>query len=48
MVPIMTRLGVGPLLAAASNQTNPGGVTGWLLHFHGPAAYAAVGFLAFA
>ena len=26
----------------------PGGVTGWLLHFHGPTAYALVGFLAFA
>ena len=27
---------------------NPGGVSGWLLHFHGPAAYALIGFLAFA
>lgn len=33
-------------LAADANQT--GGVSGWLLHFHGPAAYALVGFLAFA
>ena len=47
-VPIMARLGAGPLLAASSNQTNPGGVTGWLLHFHGPTAYAVVGLLAFA
>ena len=28
--------------------TRPGGMSGWLLHFHGPAAYALVGFLAFA
>jgi membrane-associated protein len=27
---------------------NPGGVSGWLLHFHGPAAYALIGSLAFA
>jgi membrane protein DedA with SNARE-associated domain len=26
----------------------PGGVSGWLLHFHGPTAYALVGFLTFA
>ena len=42
----------GPLgvlvLAAASDAAKPGGVTGWLLHFHGPTAYALVGFLAFA
>jgi membrane-associated protein len=36
------------LLAAATNTKDPGGVTGWLLHFHGPTAYAIVGFLAFA
>ncbi len=37
------------LVVAASNaNANPGGVTGWLLHFHGPTAYALVGFLAFA
>ena len=36
------------LLAATSSSTNPGGVTGWLLHFHGPTAYLIVGFLAFA
>ncbi|MGO8873708.1 MAG: DedA family protein [Acidimicrobiales bacterium] len=42
---------VHPLLLAAAStgsSTNPGGVTGWLLHFHGPPAYALVGFLAFA
>ncbi len=27
---------------------NPGGVSGWLLHFHGPLAYMLVGFLIFA
>jgi len=27
---------------------NPGGVSGWLLHFHGTTAYALIGFLAFA
>jgi len=32
----------------AASTSNPGGVTGWLLHFHGPTAYALVGFLAFA
>jgi membrane protein DedA with SNARE-associated domain len=32
----------------SSGSTTPGGVTGWLLHFHGPTAYALVGFLAFA
>jgi membrane protein DedA with SNARE-associated domain len=36
------------LLAATNPSTNPGGVTGWLLHFHGPTAYVIVGFLAFA
>jgi membrane protein DedA with SNARE-associated domain len=36
------------LLAAASSGQTPGGVEGWLLHFHGPLAYAIVGFLAFA
>lgn len=48
MMPTMARLGAGPLLAASSSPPNPGGVSGWLLHFHGPAAYALVGFLAFA
>ncbi len=37
-----------PLLIATSTQSNPGGFSGWLLHFHGPTAYALVGFLAFA
>lgn len=27
---------------------NPGGLSGWLLHFHGPAAYALIGFFVFA
>ncbi len=41
---------VGALMAAASTagQNLPGGWVGSLLHFHGPAAYALVGFLAFA
>ncbi len=34
--------------AMATAAAAPGGVTGWLLHFHGPTAYALVGFLAFA
>jgi membrane protein DedA with SNARE-associated domain len=36
------------LVAASSNQQLPGGFVGKLLHFHGPSAYALVGFLAFA
>ena len=36
------------LVAASSDQQLPGGFVGKLLHFHGPAAYALVGFLAFA
>ncbi len=36
------------MATASSGSSNPGGVTGWLLHFHGPTAYALVGFLAFA
>jgi membrane-associated protein len=36
------------LVAATNSNSNPGGVTGWLLHFHGPTAYAIIGFLAFA
>jgi membrane-associated protein len=35
-------------LVAASSPPNPGGISGWLLHFHGPTAYLLVGFLAFA
>ncbi len=35
------------VLASSGGQT-PGGIEGWLLHFHGPVAYAIVGFLAFA
>jgi membrane protein DedA with SNARE-associated domain len=38
----------GVLTVAASTTNDPGGITGWLLHFHGPAAYALVGLLAFA
>jgi membrane protein DedA with SNARE-associated domain len=46
----MTIAIVGPVLVAAnsSNSNQPGGIVGSLLHFHGPAAYALVGFLAFA
>ncbi len=44
----LSRLGTGSLVAASTSQGNPGGVTGWLLQFHGPAAYALIGFLAFA
>ncbi len=36
------------LLAATSNSSDPGGVTGWLLHFNGTIAYLVVGFLVFA
>jgi membrane protein DedA with SNARE-associated domain len=36
------------LVAASSDQQLPGGLVGRLLHFHGPGAYALVGFLAFA
>jgi membrane protein DedA with SNARE-associated domain len=36
------------LVAASSNQQLPGGFVGKILHFHGPGAYAIVGFLAFA
>ncbi len=40
---------VHALVAATPSGSNePGGVTGWLLHFHGPTAYALVGFLVFA
>ncbi len=41
---------VHALVAAAGSggSGRPGGVGGWLLHFHGPPAYALVGFLAFA
>jgi len=35
------------LLAATSDPGNPGGVTGWLLHLHGPTAYILVGLLVF-
>lgn len=47
---VTTPAGVLTLAAVASGSTSadPGGVTGWLLHFHGPTAYALVGFLAFA
>ena len=39
----------GPLLvAAATGSSDPGGITGWLLHFNGTWAYVIVGFLAFA
>ena len=47
----MTVLTVGHLLLATSTShgsNQPTGFVGSLLHFHGPAAYALVGFLAFA
>jgi membrane protein DedA with SNARE-associated domain len=34
--------------AMVASATNPGGITGWLLHFNGPTAYVIIGFLAFA
>jgi membrane protein DedA with SNARE-associated domain len=40
------RIAVNALSTVAAD--NPGGVSGWLLHFHGPVAYAVIGFLAFA
>ena len=36
------------LAAAASDASNPGGITGHLLNFNGTAAYVLIGFLAFA
>jgi membrane-associated protein len=42
---------VTSVLVAATgsgSSSRPGGVEGWLLHFHGPTAYVLVGFLAFA
>ena len=36
------------LLVAATSSSDPGGITGWLLHFNGTLAYVVVGFLAFA
>lgn len=41
-------LALHALLATTSSSTDPGGITGWLLHFDGPTAYAVIGFLAFA
>jgi membrane-associated protein len=53
IAPVPPVVVVGPemfrlLVATTSSNNDPGGVTGWLLHFHGPTAYALVGFLAFA
>ena len=36
------------VVAATSGSSSPGGITGHLLNFHGTAAYAVIGFLAFA
>ena len=36
------------LLAATSTSSDPGGITGWLLHVNGTWAYVVIGFLAFA
>lgn len=41
-------MNVAHLLAASSSSSNPGGITGWLLHFNGTWAYVIVGALAFA
>ncbi len=35
-------------LTAAASTAHPGGISGWLLNFHGPLAYVLVGALAFA
>src|SRR5665213_548333 len=48
---MVTAQGLGVLFLVATTSAagaNPGGVSGWLLHFHGPTAYAVVGFFAFA
>jgi membrane protein DedA with SNARE-associated domain len=45
MIAVARIVGGGLATAGASG---PGGVSGWLLHFHGTAAYALVGSLAFA
>jgi membrane-associated protein len=47
-VPVVALGTIRGLVATASSNTDPGGVTGWLLHFHGPTAYILVGFLVFA
>jgi membrane-associated protein len=39
---------VSLVTAVAAHVDATGGVSGWLLHFHGTAAYALVGFLVFA
>jgi membrane protein DedA with SNARE-associated domain len=40
--------GAATATVVAAAQHLPGGIAGSLLHFHGPAAYAVVGFLTFA
>jgi len=42
--PVTTAL----IVAASASGSHPGGITGHLLNFSGPAAYALIGFLAFA
>ncbi len=44
----ISTLGPALLVATSSNSNQPGGIVGSLLHFHGPTAYALIGFLAFA
>jgi membrane protein DedA with SNARE-associated domain len=44
----MSMLSVDHLPVASSTASITGSVTRWLLHFHGPAAYALVGALVFA
>lgn len=49
--PVVTSVGSTSIhlaAAATTSTSSPGGITGWLLHFHGPTAYLLVGFLAFA
>lgn len=51
-VAVSVILASGPSLAGTGGfgvlDGTTGGVSGWLLHFHGPTAYALVGFFAFA
>ncbi len=44
----MTAVGYHSAVFLMANASDPGGVSGWLLHFRGPPAYALIGLLAFA
>jgi membrane protein DedA with SNARE-associated domain len=49
VTPQLTGGAAGWLLAASgTSSSDPGGITGWLLHLHGPTAYILVGALVFA